>query len=256
MQFSDDLSGDLALALALGQRASEVALPLFRRGVVAQQKPDGSLVTEADTEVEQQLLALLAEHRPDDAVLSEESGGRGSSQRRWILDPIDGTSFFAAGRESWGTHVALEQHGQLVLGLITRPIAGHWCWATRSGGAFRAAIGSSNASERLHVSTNEDPARARVMSWARGNTALNAQLQQRGWWVEPTLDGALDLAAGRIDALVDDTGYAWDLAPAVLIVEEAGGRFVDPDGGQRIDRFGGWFTNARIDAALGLPTAR
>jgi histidinol-phosphatase len=233
-----------------------VALPLFRRGVVARQKPDGSLVTEADIEVERQLLALLAEQRPDDAVLSEESGGHGSSERRWILDPIDGTSYFAAGRESWGTHVALERHGRLVLGLITRPMAGHWCWATRGGGAFRAALGTSSAQERLRVSSNDDPTRARVMSWSRQNAPLNAQLQQRGWWVEATLDGALDLAAGRIDALFDDTGYAWDLAPAVLIVEEAGGRFVDPDGGQRIDRFGGWFTNARIDAALGVPPAR
>jgi hypothetical protein len=93
------------------------------------------------------------------------------------------------------------------------------------------------------------------MSWLRQNAAVNLQLQQRGLWVEPTLDGALDLAAGRIDALLDDTGYAWDLAPAVLIVE-AGGRFVDPDGGHRIDRFGGCFTNGRIDAALRLPTAR
>lgn len=146
MKFSDDLSSDLALALALGERASEVALPLFRRGVVSHQKPDGSLVTEADTEVERHLLALLGEQRPDDAVLSEESGCHGSSTRRWILDPIDGTSFFASGRESWGTHVALEQHGQLVLGLITRPVAGHWCWATRGGGRFVPA--SARAARR------------------------------------------------------------------------------------------------------------
>jgi histidinol-phosphatase len=253
---SGDLASDLALAFALGQRASEVALPLFRSGVVARQKPDGSLVTEADTEVERQLLALLAEQRPDDAVLSEECGALGSSQRRWILDPIDGTSFFAGGRESWGTHVALEQHGQLILGLITRPVAGHWCWAIRGGGAFRAALGSSSTHERLCVSSNDDPARARVMSWLRQDAAVNLRLQQGGSWVAPTLDGALDLAAGRIDALLDDTGYPWDLAPAVLIVEEAGGRFVDPDGGHRIDRFGGWFTNGRIDAALGVPTPR
>jgi histidinol-phosphatase len=72
-----DLASELALGFALGQRASEVALPLFQRGGVAHQKPDGSLVTEADTEVEQQqLLLLLAAQRPDDAVLSEECGDR------------------------------------------------------------------------------------------------------------------------------------------------------------------------------------
>jgi histidinol-phosphatase len=251
-----EFSADLALAFALGQLASDVALPLFRRGVAARQKPDGSLVTEADTEVERQLLALLAEQRPDDAVLSEESGAHGASQRRWILDPIDGTSYFAAGQESWGTHVALEHEGELVLGLITRPTTGQWWWAIRDAGAYSSSLGSSTLHERLRVSSTDDPSRARVMSWSRRNAALEAQLRERGQWVQPVLDGPLELAAGRIDALFDDTGYAWDLAPAVLIVEEAGGRFVDPDGGHRIDRFGGWFTNGRIDAALGVSKAR
>jgi histidinol-phosphatase len=251
-----EFSADLALAFALGQLASDVALPLFRRGVAGRQKADGSLVTEADTEVERQLLALLAEQRPDDAVLSEESGTHGASQRRWILDPIDGTSYFATGSESWGTHVALEREGELVLGLITRPTTGQWWWAIRDGGAYSSSLGSSTLHERLRVSSTDDPARARVMCWSRRNAALEAQLRERGQWVQPVLDGPLELAAGRIDALFDDTGYAWDLAPAVLIVEEAGGRFVDPDGGHRIDRFGGWFTNGRIDAALGVSKAR
>jgi len=243
-------ASDLELAFELGRLASEVALPLFRRGVVTQQKPDGSVVTEGDVEVERRLLERLALERASDAVLSEESGARGASTRRWILDPIDGTSYFASGRESWGTHVALEQDGELVLGLITRPTAGQWYWATRGGGAFRGELGSSTPIERLRVSSTETAAHARVMSWSRKHTALNERLRERGQWVAPALDGSLDLASGRIDALFDDTGYAWDLAPIVLLVEEAGGRFVDPFGGRRIDRFGGWFTNGRLDAAI------
>lgn len=238
-------SSDLELAFALGQLASEVALPLFRQGVVAKKKPDGSVVTEGDVEVERHLLERLARERPGDAVLSEESGARGGSSRRWILDPIDGTSYFASGDESWGTHVALEQDGLLVLGLITRPVAGQWYWATRGGGAFRGALGSTDALEVLRVSTTA--AHARVMSWSHRNTALNASLRERGQWVPPTIDGSLDVASGRIDALFDDTGYPWDLAPIVLLVEEAGGRFIDHEGGHRIDRFGGWFSNGRVD---------
>ncbi|HTV18373.1 MAG TPA: inositol monophosphatase [Polyangiaceae bacterium] len=252
----DDFSSDRALAFALGQRASEVALARFRRGVATRQKPDGSLVTDADIEVERHLLEMLARERPDDAVLSEESGEHGASSRRWIIDPIDGTSYFASGRESWGTHVALERDGQLVVGLVTRPTAAQWYWATRGGGAHRGALGSDTSLEVLRVSTTDDPARARVMSWSRQNTELEARLKAGGHWVTPILDGALELAAGRLDALFDDTGYAWDLAPFVLLVEEAGGRFVDHEGGRRLDRFGGWLTNGRIDAAFGVPGER
>lgn len=253
----EDFSSDRALAFALGERASEVALARFRRGVATRQKPDGSLVTDADIEVERHLLEMLARERPDDAVLSEESGEHpGASSRRWILDPIDGTSYFASGRESWGTHVALEQDGQLVLGLVTRPTAAQWYWATRGGGAHRGALGSDTSLEKLRVSATDDFARARVMSWSRQSAELEARLKAGGQWVTPSLDGALELAAGRLDAIFDDTGYAWDLAPFVLIGEEAGGRFVDREGGHRIDRFGGWLTNGRIDAALGVPSPR
>ena len=167
-----ELGRDLELALALGVLASEVALPLFRGGVVARRKPDQSLVTDGDLEVERRLLELLTRERPNDAVLSEESGARGASTRRWILDPVDGTSHFAAGRASWGTHVALERDGELVLGVITRPASGLWCWAARGRGAFRGPLGEAVAPERLRVSTTSDAASARVMWWSRSNSAL------------------------------------------------------------------------------------
>jgi histidinol-phosphatase len=253
MTSSEALSDDLHLAIELGRLASELALPIFRRGVVPKKKSDGSPVTEADVEVERRLVEILAERRPHDAVLGEEGGARGSSRRCWIIDPIDGTSFFAAGQPTWGTHVALEQDGELVLGLITRPVRGEQWWAWRGGGAYRGALGSNMPEERLRVSDVTDAARARVMRWGRDDALCGPLLVKRGRWVDAALDGYLDVANGRIDALIDSDGMAWDLGPAVLIVEEAGGRFVDRDGGRRLDRIGGWFTNGRLHAALGGP---
>ena len=234
---------DLELALEMAASAAEVALPFFRRGVQTRTKADGSALTEADLAVERRLLEMLAAVRPDDAVLSEENGASGAARRRWILDPIDGTVPFAAGGEAWGTHVALEEDGELVLGLITRPVAGKCWWAVRGRGAFRGEIGSATPTEKLRVPETAEPARPRVMVWAPAETPLDRALRARGCRVETSYDGVLDLIEGRIDALADYISQPWDLAPAVLLAEEAGGRFSDWQGGRRLDRTGGLFGN-------------
>lgn len=253
MPSNEELRQDLSLAFELGRLASEIALPVFQRGVVAKKKPDGSPVTEADVEVERRLVEVLAQRRPGDAVLGEEGGARGASSRRWIIDPIDGTSHFARGQPTWGTHIALEQDGELVLGLITRPVRGEQWWATRGNGAHQGALGSGVSREQLHVSAVTEVQAARVMCWGRDDALIGALLLARDRWVKPTLDGLLELAAGQVDALIDSGGHAWDVAPAVVIVEEAGGRFVDRQGGHRHDLLGGWFTNGPLHAALGGP---
>lgn len=98
LSFARMFDDDLALARELAIAAADVAMAHFRRGVSARRKSDGSALTDADLAVEAALLETLASRRPADAVLSEEHGAIGASSRRWILDPIDGTSSFAAGR--------------------------------------------------------------------------------------------------------------------------------------------------------------
>lgn len=241
---------DLELALEMGAVAAEVAIPFFRRGVQTRTKADGSALTEADLAVERRLLDMLADARPHDAVLSEESGATGTARRRWILDPIDGTVPFAAGQEAWGTHIALEVDGELVLGLITRPVAGQCWWASRGTGAYKGALGSAVPEEKLQVSETADAAKARVMVWAPAETPLDRALEERGQRAKTSYDGVLDLIEGRIDALADCIGQPWDLAPAVVLVEEAGGCFSDWRGGRRLDRTGGLFSNGEIDAMV------
>lgn len=250
MQHNSARQEDLTLAFEMAELAATVALRFFQRGVTVDKKPDGSPVTEADLEVERRLLDVLSRARPHDAVLSEERGALGSSTRRWILDPIDGTAQFATGRDCWGTHVALERDREVVLGVITRPLAGKWWWAAREQGTYRGELGARTPEKRLSVSDTADFARARVMVWARGETALDAALRASHQWMKPTFDAVLEVATGQLDALVDTLGEAWDLAPAVPIVEEAGGRFFDRDGGRSLHRVGGCFTNGRIDQAL------
>src|SRR6185436_13755621 len=116
------LEDDLQLARQLADAAATISLAHLGQDIGRWSKTDGSLATDADLAVEDALRAQLRSERPDDAVLGEERGQTGSSSRRWILDAIDGTVSFAAGGADWGTLIALERDGQIVVGVCDEPV--------------------------------------------------------------------------------------------------------------------------------------
>lgn len=251
------IDDDLALAFQLGDLAAEIALEFFARGVDTVWKEDNTPVSEADLEVDRRLLEALLVARPEDAVLSEESGTRGASSRRWILDPIDGTFNFVEGKPAWGTHVALEVDGELVLGLITRPVREQRWWATRGGGAFRSALGAGSGSASgsppaapVHVSTVDEVAKSRVSVWSRQPDEIVERLERGTVLLEATLDNVLEVIEGDLEAIVGASGKIWDHAPAVIMIDEAGGHFRDRQGGRRPDLGSGIYSNGLIDDAL------
>jgi histidinol-phosphatase len=233
------VSPDLELALALADAADEISLASFRTGLAVETKPDLTPVTEADRAVETELRRLLGESHPEDAVLGEELGTTGSSPRRWILDPIDGTRNYARGIPVWATLIALEDAGRVRLGVVSAPSLGRRWWAERGQGAFAGA-------ERLHVSSVERVDDA-VLSFA-----LDRQLPEiasRAWHVRGVGDfwAHMLVAEGAVDAAVDAIGVAvWDLAAVQVIVEEAGGRFSDLRGESRIDGATGVSSNGLL----------
>ena len=96
-----DLVADLAFAHHLADAADEVTMHHFRGELRVEQKPDGSDVSHADLATEERLRELIASRRPGDAVLGEEAGLAGDARRRWVLEPIDGTHAYIAGRPGW-----------------------------------------------------------------------------------------------------------------------------------------------------------
>ena len=119
------IDDDIALAHALADAAGAVIRPYFRAGFAVETKDDASPVTAADRAAEAAIRAQLAEHRPDDGVIGEEYGDdRGDAARVWVLDPIDGTRGFVAGRPLFGTLIALMEAGEPVLGVIDQCIIG------------------------------------------------------------------------------------------------------------------------------------
>jgi histidinol-phosphatase len=221
------MSADLALALELADAADAISLPGFRSGLAVEQKPDLTPVTEADRAVEAELRRRLGEARPGDAILGEEHGPSAGGPRRWLLDPIDGTRNYSRGIPLWATLIALEEDGRLRLGIASAPALGRRWWAERGAGAFADG-------ERLRVSA-VDRIEDAVLSFALDGQL--PQLARRVWHARGFGDfwGHMLVAEGAVEAALDVGVAEWDVGAVQVIVEEAGGRFSDFAGHNRLD---------------------
>jgi histidinol-phosphatase len=218
------MSPDLLLALSLADAADAISLSRFRASDLrVETKPDLTPVTEADRAVETAIRERLAAERPDDGLLGEELGTVAGGNRRWIVDPIDGTRNYSRGIPVWATLIALEEDGVVLLGVVSAP-ALHRRWhAERDGGAWVN-------DDRIRVSAVREIGDA-VLSFALEQPV--PALAGYAWHARGYGDfwAHMLVAEGAVDAAVDAVGVkVWDLAAIQPIVEEAGGRFTDADG--------------------------
>ena len=149
---------DLLLAARLADAAGAAIRPFFRKPFAMEAKADASPVTEADRAAEAAMRAILAQERPDDGVIGEEYGrDREDAERVWVLDPIDGTRSFVAGRPIFGTLVALLDQATPVLGMIDQPISGErWLGAAGKPTTLNGAPISTRLCEAIawaHLAT-------------------------------------------------------------------------------------------------------
>ena len=231
---------DLALAFRLADLADTITLGWWMpTGVAWTLKDDGSPVTAADLAAEEAVLDAVRKACPDDAFVGEEVGEHpGTSGRRWIVDGIDGTRLFAAGRPEWGSLIALECDGDIILGVSSSPAQGRRWWATRGGGAFAGGTGHPSSGTRIQVSTHGE-LRAHRVCTLPGHDALPLRRQHM---IEALAGGRPRdapwshqnrVAEGEIDLAVWFCGDIWDHAAPSILVEEAGGRFSDHQGGRK-----------------------
>lgn len=249
------MEDDLGLALRIAGDAAELSLRSFGGDVEASHKGDGSLVTTADLAVERLLRRDLLANRPGDAVLGEEYGLVGDGPRVWVIDPIDGTSFYAGGDPNWRVHVALQVDDRVVVAVVVAPALGLQWWASRGGGAFEAPWPTGTMDPvRLAVSTADEVA---------GSVADALPTDRRARLAPATIASPsplplVELVRGEIDAFVAECCEVWDHAPWILLTEEAGGRFTDLEGGTSGAKGGGLYSNTaihdRLLSQLGYPT--
>ena len=257
MNFEPELQFALRVAAAAGENARRIRA----HGVAAETKPDASPVTIADKENERLIREAIEAEYPADGILGEEGSSKaGTSGRRWIIDPIDGTRDFVRGNRFWCVLVALEEGGESAVGVAHFPMLDETYWATRGGGAY-------GNGERLQASAINtigesvfSPSGLQLAA-ARPYLARVVDLLQRCWSVR-SFGGALDacmVAAGKAEIWFEPKVEVWDLAALKLILEEAGARFFATDGSRRIDR--GTSVGcapgvaAAVREALGIPAA-
>lgn len=239
MREPGDASLLMEAATELVTLMGQVALGHFRRELAIERKADGSPVTAADRGAEEAARAWLSERFPSDGVLGEELGERvGSSGRRWVVDPIDGTKAFVRGVPLWGSMAALCEGEGVLVGAVSFPATGDLLVAAPGMGCWnagaRCAVSTVGRLADATVLTTDDrflrtPARGE--RWRR----LGEHAAVSRTWGD--CFGYLLVATGRAEVMADPVLSVWDAAPLQPIIVEAGGVFTDWRG--RATAFGG-----------------
>lgn len=238
----------LEFAVELAQGAGEITLRHFRNPPRPERKADGSFVTAADRESEGFLRARIEERFPHDAIVGEEYGERaGSSGRRWILDPIDGTYSFVHGVPLYGVLLGLEVDEDPAIGVVNLPAIDEIVFAARGLGCFwngrRAEVSkTAELKEALLLATDFGTCERYGFGEAAGR--LQGEAQARRTWGD--CYGHVLVATGRADVMLDPALAVWDSAALLPIVEEAGGTFTDWQGRRTIEGGNGISTNGLL----------
>lgn len=233
--------------------AGEVAHSYYRKQTAVETKNDGTPVTAADRAAESAAREWIERRFPEDGILGEEFPDvRPGARRRWILDPIDGTKSFVSEVPLWGTLVAVADGDEIIAGAAFFPASseiivaadGCGCWLNDS----RAQVSSVSQLSSASILTSQLPFSnddATSSRWLQ----LEKQVRMSRTWGD--CFGYLMVASGRAEVMADPRLSAWDIAPFLPIIREAGGVLTDFSG--KVTAFGG--SAIATNAALG-PSVR
>lgn len=215
-----------------------------------------NLVTQADIAAEKAIMDVIKSAFPNDGIVSEESAEKKSgSAYKWIIDPIDGTVNFANGIPICCVSIGVEKNGEMVMGAVYNPLMNELFFAEKGKGAFLNE-------NRIHVSDKNEVLHSCLVTGfpytyinqPNGPLQVFGKLVGKGIPVRRLGSAAIDLcwvAAGRFDGFYEHQLNAWDSAAGYLIVEEAGGKVTNLNGGKYSPyQFGIIATNGKIHDEL------
>ncbi|MDP6156137.1 MAG: inositol monophosphatase family protein [Candidatus Thermoplasmatota archaeon] len=241
-EISRDLSDKLLIAVDICRRAGQIVLGHFEGEIVAEYKGDIDLVTVADRKSEKFIVEQLGKLFPDHLILAEEGSGTESGWEmnlkkgyKWIIDPLDGTTNFTHDYPHFAISIGLELDGKVIFGVIYSPLSNEMFVAVKG-------MGATLNGKRISVSTVSSLG---ISILATGfpydrRTNLNNNVENFSKFINKvqgirragaaTLDLCY-LACGRIDGFWELRLKPWDVAAGIIIVEEAGGKVTNLEGG-------------------------
>jgi histidinol-phosphatase len=232
-----NFTDDLRLAHVLADDADSLTTSRFKaQDLHVMNKPDLTPVTDADKSVEEGIRRTLSRARPRDAVVGEEQGSTGHSQRRWVVDPIDGTKNFVRGVPVWATLIALMVDDEVVVGCVSAPQLNRRWWASKDGGAWTGrSLLNASPCRVSDVARLEDASLSysSFSGWEdRGLLEDFMSLSRRCWRTRAYGDfwSYMLLAEGAVDLAAEPELELYDMAALDVIVREAGGMFTSLDG--------------------------
>jgi histidinol-phosphatase len=232
-----DYTDDLRLAHVLADDADSTTQARFKAlDLHVMSKPDLTPVTDADQAVEENIRKTLSRVRSRDAVVGEEQGTTGHSQRRWVIDPIDGTKNFVRGVPVWATLISLVVDDEVVLGVVSAPQLQRRWWASTGNGAWTGR--SLLKATQIHTSDvrrleDASLSYASLSGWEdAGRLDDFLSLSRRCWRTRAYGDfwSYMLVAEGAVDLAAEPDLELYDMAALDVIVREAGGQFTSLDG--------------------------
>ena len=236
------LESELHFAKEIVQEAASLLRTYYVQGVrrVRQKSSAVDLVTEADVASEELLLKRIRERFPDDAILGEETGIHRGGSRRWIFDPLDGTTNFAHRLPIFGVSLALVEGDAVLLGVTCDVVHRRLYWAVRGEGAWTQSA-EEDAPRPLRVSKVETLQAALIATGFPYDKATSpdnnlrelAAFLVRAQGVRRAGAATVDMAwvaDGRLDGYWEQKLQPWDWAAGALLVVEAGGKVTDYEG--------------------------
>jgi histidinol-phosphatase len=230
---ASDLSREIGVLHEVAAETLTLVTAFAKRERALKLKSDGTVVTDLDLSVDHIIASTLRHAFPRDAIVSEEGGYiGGTSNRTWVVDPIDGTQHMLSGACHWGTHLSLSVGDELTLALVTRPV-GRSYWWTFDGAScvFRHDSGSDVP---LRCSGTGSSTTLRIAGLTDGQ--LSSQDRPGSSYTEVESWPFVELLAGEFDAVIDMGGEVWDQTPWMLLVAEAGGYVVNGEGKAAFDK--------------------
>jgi myo-inositol-1(or 4)-monophosphatase len=247
MEANAEIREWIAFAHMLATLSAQTIKPYFRAGVQVDLKADLSPVTIADRRAEEVMREAIMRHFPDHGILGEEFGHhQPDAPLQWVLDPIDGTKSFISGSYLFGTLIALVAEGKPILGVINQPLLDDFL----VGDGAHAWLNGRQVQTR-RCTRIEDAVMVNTLHWSVYKyqhgvafSELSRRVQRYHSWGD--CHGYYLVATGGADIMTDPILNVWDLMALIPIIEGAGGRITDWQGGDPIGGNGAVATGGLI----------